>query len=140
MTGDKGRPVLQLKKLSMDSDRATQRSSFDPSIAHPSSSRTSEWARAKLLQLPVEFYLKAIGMQWIDELRMRQQIITPMPLAVHVTHDIDHHNRVDYPELKALLSRIMSRVDSPNSRSNPEKLNDFFNGFDLVAEDLLNRL
>lgn len=83
---------------------------------------------------------KNIGAKWMDELRPRQKINAPGQLTVHVaqtTNRIHNDSRLDSKEL---LDRITARVNSANGNSNAKELNDFFKGFDLVAEDLSRRL
>jgi hypothetical protein len=90
------------------------------------------------MQHSIDF--KGIGARWMDELRLKHQIRMPRHLIARVAHTTSHSSLDGHLDSKALLHRITSRVNSADGRSNTEKLNDFFNGFDLVAEDLSRRM
>jgi hypothetical protein len=98
-----------------------------PALPHP-----------RCLQHAIDF--KGIGAKWMDELRLRQRIGTPGHVLVHVAHATGRASLDGQLNSKQLLDRITSRVNSAHGRLNAEKLNDFFNGVDLVAEDLSHRL
>jgi hypothetical protein len=76
----------------------------------------------------------------MDELRPRQPMNTPERLIARVAQATNHSSHDTHLDSKVLLHRITSCINSADGRSNTEKLNDFFNGFDLVAEDLTHRL
>jgi hypothetical protein len=76
----------------------------------------------------------------MDELRPRQDKSSPEHLITRVAQTTNHSSFDTHLDSKVLLDRITSRINSADGRSNTEKLNDFFNGFDLVAEDLSHRL
>jgi hypothetical protein len=85
-------------------------------------------------QLRLAMDLNAIGTKWHDELRFRKEASRPTIVAASQINGANRQN----PEV--LLERILHLVKSSNSKADPEKLNDFLNGLDLVAEDLLQRL
>jgi hypothetical protein len=138
LTGTKLRTMMPLARLPKASDVATKKSSLDPSGRRLPCKSTPSWPHLHPLRHPIDF--EGIGARWMDELRLRQPTTTPGHLIAHVAHTANHTNSDGHLDSKVLLDRITSRVNSANGRSNTEKLNDFFNGFDLVAEDLSHRL
>jgi hypothetical protein len=86
------------------------------------------------LQMPDN--LTAIGTKWQDELRARRRATRHIPASVNSngsTQSALQHDR------KALLYTILKLVNCSGAGVNPEKINDLFNGLDLVIEDLLHR-
>jgi hypothetical protein len=85
-------------------------------------------------RLSLAMDLNAIGTKWHDEIRLRREAARPTLIAALQSNGADRQN----PE--ALLEGIIYLVHNSNSKADPEKLNDFLNGLDLVAEDLVQRL
>jgi hypothetical protein len=128
-------PVSRLPKVS---DVATKKSSLNASGRHLSSESVPIWPHLHPLRHLTDF--AGIGAKWTDELRLKQQTNTPRHITARVAHTTSQNSLDGHLDSKELLHRITSRVNSADGRSNTEKLNDFFNGFDLVAEDLSRRM
>jgi hypothetical protein len=136
--GAKVCPMISPSILPKASDVATKKSSLNPSGRCLPCESTLSWPNLHHLRHSIDF--KGIGARWMDELRPRQHKSSPEHLIARVAHTTNHFSHDTHLDSKVLLDRITSRLNSADGRSNTEKLNDFFNGFDLVAEDLSHRL
>jgi hypothetical protein len=83
------------------------------------------------LQLPDN--LTAIGTKWQDELHAQRRATRHLPGSKGNTQGNLQQDR------KTLLHMIVALVNGSDNGVNPEKINDLFNGLDLVIEDLLHR-
>jgi hypothetical protein len=138
LTSAKIRTTIPLSILPKASDVATNKSSLNPSSRHLLFESIPSWPHLRHLRHPIDF--KGIGARWMDELRPRQPTNTTEHLITRVAQTTNHYSHDTHLDSKVLLDRITSRINSADGRSNTEMLNDFFNGFDLVAEDLTHRL
>jgi hypothetical protein len=81
--------------------------------------------------------LLGIGAQFLKERQLRRTFARPVFAATALINNAQLTYRHD-PE--ALLKQILLTKDTSNPELNAERLNDFLNGLDLIAENLLHRL
>ena len=110
--------------LTLDPLKATEIRSEAPLL---SSSRMSR----------IDLDLLGIGSWCPEEYWIREEAARPIIAAVVITDDI---HMVREPDLKSLLDTVLTHSRGDGPEADPERINDLFNGLDVVTEDLSCRL
>jgi hypothetical protein len=108
------------------------------SICSPRPLSTTNQAPRRPINIPLGSLgdLIAIGTKWQDELRLRR---TAQQIA-STTYFVDSTQPAIPNDPKVLLDSLLALPDANTSHADTERLNDFLNGLDFVARDLLHRL
>jgi hypothetical protein len=123
----------ELTKLSVDVKE--KRPSTNPSKIIDFASNAA--VRPVDLSCRMAYDLFAIGSWCQDELWIQREAARPITAAVVLTGNTQPAH---VPDTKALLDTIVSLSSSIDSEAGSDKVNDLFNGLDLVVEDLARRL
>jgi hypothetical protein len=134
MLGEARTPVHP-KNYSKLSQAVTNRKSVAPSTFSTRTGNIPDWPAGHPLKLAYDFH--SIGTKWQDEL-MRRTNATRTTSSSHSAASRSHSYAQRSSE--AILRNISSLLHDSNPRVDPERLNDFFNGLDFVAEHMLHQL
>jgi hypothetical protein len=85
------------------------------------------------LRLDLASDLKNVGTKWQDEARLQRGVLDSFTLAMAMAESSRSSHR---PDPKALMKRIKSLVNTRDEDFDSERINDFFNGLEVVAHDL----
>ncbi|CAO2649633.1 Nn.00g070180.m01.CDS01 [Neocucurbitaria sp. VM-36] len=130
----KARAILHPKGPQDISRAGTAQASVTPSTTYFRSGAGLCWPAGHPLKLASD--LNAIGTKWQDELSLRTRATKVKSLSSCIGSYSHEHHPTDP---KVLLYSILSILNTSDSGFDSERANDFFNGLDLVADDLKHR-
>jgi hypothetical protein len=133
--GERTYPDKHAKGVSRLPRSATTETFMTPPTTHKLISLAPEWSIER--QKRLEFDLRGIGAQFLYERQLRRDVTRPILAATSL---VDHAQSTHRHDPKTLLKRILLPKDTSDSDVDAESLNDFLNGLDLIAENLLHRL
>lgn len=119
-------------------------SNFDGSFKNntfTNASLTSDRGKASLIwqdQLRHELScdLKDVGTKWYDETRSRRARVESFTVATVL---VESTRSSSHPDSDILMNQIRTLVNSKDAEVDPERINDFFNGLEIVAQDLAHQ-
>ncbi|KAF2821321.1 hypothetical protein CC86DRAFT_458998 [Ophiobolus disseminans] len=90
-------------------------------------------------QLQLANDLRAIGAQWQDEIASKVMATKKMSPARQIQQWANGTSVANVRDPEILLGRAQALVYTSSAALSPERRNDFFNGLDLIARDLLRQ-